>query len=60
MTVNRSGTHRKIKSTTSNLEIDELFPQGATRFKAANAPIHEIRIVGNSEDIRTRNTQESK
>lgn len=47
VTINASGTHRKIKSTTSNLEIDELFSQGATRFKAANAPIHEIRIVGN-------------
>ena len=56
ITINGSGTHRKIKSTTSNLEIDELFPQGATRFKAANAPIHEIKIVGNQkiseQDIR--------
>ena len=49
ITINRSGTHRRIRTTTSNLEIDELFPQGATRFKAANAPIHEIRIVGNQK-----------
>ena len=56
ITINRSGMHQRIKSTTSNLEIDELFPQGATRFKAANAPIHQIRIVGNQkiseQDIR--------
>ncbi len=56
ITINRNGTHRRIKSTTSNLEIDELFPQGATRFKAANAPIHELRIIGNQkiseQDIR--------
>ncbi len=54
--INHSGTHRRIKSTTSNLEIDELFPDEATRFKAANAPIHEIRIIGNQkiseQDIR--------
>lgn len=49
ITINRSGTHRRKLSATSNLEIDELFPQGATRFKAANAPIHEIRIVGNQK-----------
>ena len=49
ITLNRNGTHRRIKATTANLEIDELFPHGATRFKAANAPIHEIRIVGNQK-----------
>lgn len=56
LTINRNGTHQRIKSTTSNLEIDELFPQGVSRFKAENAPIHELRIVGNQkiseQDIR--------
>lgn len=56
LTIDRNGTHRRIKATTSNLEIDELFPHGATRFKAAHAPIHELRIVGNQkiseQDIR--------
>lgn len=56
ITIDHSGTHRRINSTTSNLEIDELFPQGATRFKAANAPIHEVKIIGNQkiseQDIR--------
>lgn len=56
LTISQSGTSRRIKATTSNLEIDELFPHGVTRFKAANAPIHELRIVGiqkiSEQDIR--------
>ena len=56
LTISRSGTSQRIKATTSNLEIDELFPHGVTRFKAGNAPIHELKIVGNQkiseQDIR--------
>ena len=56
ITINQTGTGRKIKSSTANLEIDEFFPNVATRFKASDAPIHEIRIIGNQriseQDIR--------
>ena len=56
LTITNTGATGRIKATTSNLEIDEVFPHAATRFRAADAPIHELRIVGNQkiheEDIR--------
>lgn len=49
LTITQSGTNRSVKSNTSSLETDELFPYAATRFRAGDAPIHEIRIQGNQQ-----------
>jgi len=47
--ITSTGTSRRIKATTPKLDIDDLLPHAATRFKAADAPIHEIRIEGNQK-----------
>ncbi len=49
LTITSAGASKKIKSSTTKLDIDDLFPQAATRFRAGNAPIHEIRIEGNKK-----------
>ncbi len=49
LTISDAGTTRRIKATTPNLDTDELFPNAATGFIAADAPIHEIRITGNQK-----------
>ena len=49
LTITQSGTHRKVIPSTSSLETDELFPHAATRFRAGDMPIHEIRIRGNKQ-----------
>lgn len=49
LTITNTGTSKRIKGTTPRLDIDDLFPHAATRFKAADAPIHEIRIKGNQK-----------
>ncbi len=61
LTITQSGTNQKVKAKSSNLEIDELFPHAATRFRAEDAPIHEIRIRGNQQisEERIRQTLEN-
>lgn len=49
LTITSAGASKKIKASTTKLDIDDLFPQAATRFRAGNAPIHEIRIEGNKK-----------
>ncbi|MDE0483929.1 MAG: BamA/TamA family outer membrane protein [Candidatus Poribacteria bacterium] len=49
LTITESGANRNIKKTISRLETDELFTHAATRFRAGDAPIHEIRIQGNQQ-----------
>lgn len=49
LTITQSGANRNVKTTASRLETDELFSYTATRFRAGDAPIHEIRIQGNQQ-----------
>ena len=47
LTITQLGANQKERVIISSLEADELFPHAATRFRAGDAPIHEIRIRGN-------------
>ncbi len=49
LTITELGANRNVKTTSSRLETDELFSHAATRFRAGDAPIHEIRIQGNQQ-----------
>ena len=49
LTITRSGVKQRKKVSSARFETDELFPDIATRFRAGEAPIHEIRIQGNQE-----------
>lgn len=49
LTITRSGVKQRKKVSSARYETDELFPDIATRFRAGEAPIHEIRIQGNQE-----------
>jgi hypothetical protein len=49
LTITASGSNRNIKKIATSLETDELFAHAATRFRAGDAPIHEIRIQGNQQ-----------
>ncbi len=49
LTITQSGANRKVRAATSSLETDKFFPHAATRFRAGDMPIHEIRIRGNEQ-----------
>lgn len=49
LTITRIGVKQRKRVSSVRFETDELFPDIATRFRAGQAPIHEIRIRGNQE-----------